>query len=213
MADYAVITLDTTPPRVEFGSAGGTTAGEFFQIAYTSDEPLAWATLISASGQRLALDVAEPGVLSVALPPDIADGWATIEWADDVGNEDQAVPVRLTGAVVQPPAAPPPSQGYPRPDKRPMIRRRLTARSSIIVTSRSRRSEVERTRRLRVPLTVVARTQRRAELHREAHLAVTSRTLRRAKLLAVPGPVAVSSRATIRRRDDPTIEAFLLDLL
>lgn len=213
MSDFFHLLLDTTPPRVEFGDAGGTTAGEFFQIAYTSDEPLALATLIDAGRQRFVLAVGED-TLSVVLPPTTYDGWATIEWADDVGNADrQTAVVRITSAVVPPPVdVPPKPGGPPRPDKRP-IRRRLTARSKITVSTRTRISEGARHLSRRQALTVVARTATRAQLHQEAHLTATSRTSIRVRSQPTTAAIAATSETAIRRRDDPTIEGFLLDLL
>lgn len=214
MTDFFTLLLDTTPPSVEFGDAGGTNAGDFFQIAYTSDEPLEWATLIDAGGQRLPLAVGDT-TLSALLPPTIHDGWATIEWADDVGNEARhAAVVRITSAVVPPPTdVPPKPGGPPRPDKRP-IRRRLTARSTIVVSTRARRRVVRLSHVSRQAATVVTRSTRRAELHRQVDLAaVRSHSAIRVRSQWTTASATVASEAAIRRRDDPTIEAFLLDLL
>jgi hypothetical protein len=216
VTDWLVITLDTTPPRVELGDYSGTNAGDFLQIAYTTDEPLARATLIDAGGQRFDLDTGAPDVLTLLLPADVYDGWATIEWADDVGNADRlAAAVLIHSAVVPPPPTEPPKPGgFPRPDKRPAIRRRrLTARSTIVVTSRSRRATRRQRATHREFVTVVATTRVRTQNVRKSHgLAASSRTTLRIRSASATD-VALTSETAIRRRDDPSIEAFLMDLL
>jgi hypothetical protein len=214
VTDSFSLTLDTTAPAVVFGSAVGTAAGEFFQIAYTTDEPLEWATLVDAAGQHLALTI-DVDSLSVLLPPDVADGWALIQWADDVGNENVLTQVVLLSGVV---AVPEPSTGgMPQARRREVpLRRKLRARSTIVVSSRTRHAVVAepRTVRAREVVTVVSSTSVRADAHYDHDaIAVTARTTIAVGTHRATTSASVATETAIHRRDDPSTEAFLLDLL
>lgn len=214
MSSSFTLVLDTRAPVVVFGAATGTTAGEFLRLPYVTDEPLAEATLRLSNGRVLDLAIGADE-LTVLLPPDAADGLATIRWRDDVGNADTAL-LYITGAIVEPPPVPPPSPIPPPRPKVPM-RKRLSSRSTITARSTTtiRRGSAAQpqTIRRRERLTVVARTRIGvAPVRSRSAVVVTARSQRRAMQTSHTTLTALTS-TRIRRRDDPDIEAILLDLL
>jgi hypothetical protein len=196
-AVLAVSLVDTEAPNVVFGPATGTTAGEFFQIQYTSDEPLAGAELILADGRSLTLAV-RPGTLEVLLPPDTADGWAAIKVWDAAGNErTYPAVVFLTGLPVVPPVGPIPAGGRPR-RARPEPQRRLIRRRSRVLTSD--RTVLLAGRWDLATGVASSRSRLRAELV----------TRERAGELGAAGRLAPTGRSALRReRGTPPIELLV----
>jgi hypothetical protein len=209
----AVLALgDREAPNVTFGASSGTTAGEFFQIEYTSDEPLASAQLILADGRVLELTVAT-GVLSVLLPPDTPEGWASIRVADAAGNaRTYPAVVQLHGAVVPPVPVRPPSHRSLPPRRAVRPRRLVTARSSIAVASSSRLRAREhvtgvaalrsgtRVRRGPAPIRrtrVLGRLRVAGDTHLHVHQATSS-------------IVVTDTTVSVHRRDGPRLEEALL---
>jgi hypothetical protein len=209
----AVLALgDREAPNVTFGASSGTTAGEFFQIEYTSDEPLASAQLILADGRVLELTVGT-GVLSVLLPPDTPEGWASIRVADAAGNSrTYPAVVQLHGAVVPPvPVRPPSYPSLPRRVVRPR-RRLVTVRSSIVVASSSRLRAREHVTGL-VALRSSTRVRRGPAPIRRARVVGRLRVVGATHLhvhQAVPSIVVMDTTVSVHRRDGPRLEEALL---
>jgi hypothetical protein len=138
-----LLKLDTTAPRVTFGAAGGTTAGELLQVSYTIDEPgITSASIRLADGRTLTLEVLSDR-LQVLLPVDTPDGNATVtvHTLDDVGNaRTQTQVVLLHGSIVVPPDQPPdvgPGAFRPAPPFEP-LRERRRGHSVVRSTTRTR---------------------------------------------------------------------------
>lgn len=198
------LVVDLAPPIVEWGAVGGASAGELLQVAYTSDEPIATARLQLADGRWLTMTI-DADRLSVLLPPDTVQGWATVEVADDVGNTATTT-VLLQGVAM--PEGPPRSPGGV-PTRTPTRRRTFTRRSTIAV-SRTTRAVV--TVRERATVVVTSRIEARlvSTTARRRASSVTPRA-RRSTTAALGTRTSLQVNVTrgTRRGDDPEIEALL----
>lgn len=213
------LTLDTHAPLVTWGAVSGTTAGELLQVGYQLDEPeLVSAELVLRDGRHLTMT--DTGLtLEVALPPDTPNGNATIvaHVRDEVLNEaDRQVVVALVGTVVIPePESEPQTPGWPVRPRRPQP----TPAQTKTVRSRTRLRPSAATRigtYSPQPTTAIAssstRTGAAAASRAGWHLEARARTTSSAKV-SRDSTLELSSRATVGRRDGPSIEALLLDLL
>ena len=196
---------------MQWGPAQGATAGELLRLSYSADEPIAQASLRLADGRVLAFAIA-PDELTVLLPADTPDGWATVSWADDVGNQDTRA-IQLRGALVVTP--PPPAVTPPSPPARLRApgraeRHRVIARTRVTVHSRAvtRRAGRDFTD---APVTATARLRAR-RVARVAWPGPTATVVRHASIRQHT-VAAAASTARVRRRDDGDVEALLLDLL
>lgn len=204
-AVLAVALVDADAPNVVFGPAAGTAAGEFFQIQYASDEPLAGAELILADGRSLTLAV-RPDSLEVLLPPDTADGWAAIKVWDAAGNErTYPAVVHLTGLPVVPPVTPP-VPVLPRPAQ-PERRRRLIRGRSRVITSD--RTVLLAWRRDMTTSVGSSRSQLRAELVTRERTSARARLRIDGELGSAERLTATSRSALRRERGTPPIELLV----
>jgi hypothetical protein len=203
------LTLDTTAPTVAVTGSAGTNAGDYLRLGYTTDEPLATASLRLSDARVLALAIS-PSELAVLLPPDTADGPATLLWTDAVGNPGQIVNAVVLSGVVGIPPAEPPTGGMPAPARR-TLRRRLRARVTFTVetTSSTRREQTHRGHLSFTVTTSAAAVARRAPALVEVAVTVVGRPSNTYHAMT---PIDTTVTASVRRRDDPTIEAFLLGL-
>lgn len=206
------VVADRTAPAVTFGAIGGAEAGALLQVAYVSDEPLARAVL-HATGRQLELGVLADR-LEVALPPDWPAGPADIEVFDAAGNA-RRYPAVL--AIVAPVGRPVRGRGggggstFSAPPRRRRVEHRtavsrstLRLRSGSGVATRTASSGAVRTTSRAQVATAVVSADRAA---------VSSRSAARAAVDA-PSTLAVSTIATLRRRDGRALEeALLLELL
>lgn len=214
-----VLTLDTRAPRVTWGPAGGTTAGELLEVLYDVDElGVVDAQLRLADGRQLAMLV-EPGRMSVLLPADTPAGWATVsaQLVDDVGNQDTAATsVLLRGAVVPP--VPRPAPGWPAPAPQLAPTRTVTTSGRLLVVGRT---AVDRSPAATTSMLLVrSNTRRRVaptlaprwRLVSEATVELVSSST----VAAADGrrrALSMSSATRIRRREGTEEEALLLGLL
>lgn len=203
------LVLDTTAPSVSWGAAGGTTAGELLQIAYSADEPIDSADLTLADGRVLAFTIGA-AVLSVNLPADTPAGPADVRVRDDVGNERvYAALIVLQGAIVPTPPAPTPVARTLAPP--PRIRRarlivhvsRARVRSSCTVRARSHNASRARVDR---GSSIAARARRAGGARTATTFRLQSVASSRRRL---QGELAMA----VRRRDGPDQELLVLLLV
>jgi hypothetical protein len=209
--------LDTTAPRVTFGAAGGTTAGELLSITYTIDEPaITDASIRFADNRTLALEVLSDR-LQVLLPPDTPDGNATVtvHTRDDVGNvRTQTQVVLLHGTIVVPPDEPPsiiPAPSPPIPPLREFTRRR--GHAVVRTTTRTRiRAALHDDTRI-IATSGMAITRSPAHFTSEATAITRSRTRVRQRdtsRVRVDETTAISRRFQGRGEEDDLIFLGLL---
>lgn len=208
--------LDTTAPRVTFGAAGGTTAGELLAITYTIDEPaITSASIRLADNRTLALEVLSDR-LQVLLPPDTPDGNATVtvHTRDNVGNvRTQTQVVLLHGTIVVPPEGPPsiPAPSPPIPPLREFTRRR--GHAVVRTTTRTRiRAALHDDTRI-IATSGMAITRSPAHFTSEATAITRSRTRVRQRdtsRVRVDETTAISRRFEGRGEEDDLIFLGLL---
>jgi hypothetical protein len=202
------LVLDTTAPSVSWGAAGGTTAGELLQIAYSADEPIDSADLTLADGRVLMFTIGA-AVLSVNLPADTPAGPADVRVRDDVGNERvYAALIVLQGAIVPVPV--------PTPVARTLAPPPRTRRARLIVHVSRARVRSSCMVRARAHNTSRARVDRRSSIAARARRAGGARTATTFRLQSVAssrrrlqGELAMA----VRRRDGPDQELLVLLLV
>lgn len=209
MPAFTQLVLDTTAPSVSWGAVGGTTAGELLQLAYSADEPIAFADLTLADGRVLVFTIGA-AVLSVNLPADTPAGPADVRVVDDVGNERVYVAlIVLQGAIVPVPTPTPLPRTLAPPlrIRRPRLIRhisRVQVRSSCTVRARTRNAS--RTR-----------VDRRSSIAGRARRAGGARAATTSGLQSVVSSNRQQLRAelelAVRRRDGPDQELLLLWLV
>lgn len=211
----AVIDLDSAAPVIAWGPATGLTAGELLQIAYEIDEPeVIGAELTLVGGTVLTMTVASDR-LTVLLPYDAPAGLATISAyvRDAAGNEAiRSTTVLIAGTIVVIPPAPQSTAPASTPGT---IRRVIPGGIS---SSRARSRTAVSRRAPRRPATAVGRSSYRVvgrRLRGDAlHLTRTAARARSAARVsthrAYHEAAHVRETTTVRRRDGPEIEAWLI---
>lgn len=209
------VRLDTHGPAVGFGAIAGATGGELLQLAYTSDEPIASATLVHGS-RRLALTV-HADRLEAQLPVSWPDGLAAIEVLDDVDNattyadvvDIDSVATGAGGAIGGGSSGFGTGGGGFAEPYRPVVhvavgRSRGVARSSSRVDTRQGR---------RIRASVAARTAvLPVALRARASASTVSRSTVRTGRTHATATTGVTRATVVRRRDGPELEALLLAL-
>lgn len=105
MPSWTTIQLDTTAPVVTWGAVSGAQAGATLSVSYTSNEPIARATLTLPDLTVVEMDV-ELTLVSADIPSSTPSGVATIRVYDDVLNGTDSLEPTIEGET--PPQPPPP---------------------------------------------------------------------------------------------------------
>lgn len=205
-----VLTLDTTAPTVSFGEPTGTTGGELFHIPYTSDEPIAAATLRLRDRRTLTMNVLADA-LEVLLPADTPEGQATVAAADDVGNAATTI-VLLQGVPFVEPVQVQTTPGVPGLRT---TRRRRTRGATLRSRSRAHAGARARTTSDHAELATAVPSST-ADVFTSSRRSSSAAGIATVRILAA-GAHATSAqtvtRGTVERRDGPDTEAALLELL
>lgn len=214
--DSFLLRLDTTAPQITWGAQTGTNAGELLQLGYTLDEPgIVSARLELADGRILPLT--DTGLtLEAQLPVDTPNGPATVRVVvrDDVDNQATRTRVVFLVGVVVIPEGPPPAGGLPTPARRRARpdARVIRVRSSTPTSSSSTLLVLERGK---VGIAVTT-SGRRLSTSLTSASGVTPASRGRVTARRAEGPDSTRTlgrEGTVTRRDGPTTEALLLDLI
>lgn len=202
-------------PRVVFGPAAGTTAGEFFRIKYTTNRPLVSARLVLLDGRELVLTI---GVdeFAVTLPADTPRGFAGIRVTDDDGHTRfyPTVVELFTTAPVRPPRPPafplrrPSNPARPAPVERPAPRV-VTIGTRVRVRTSTRVTVVQLAPLALRPVTATAVRHTRTL---GSEIAALSRAGIRPLYRSEVVYAETASTTRVGRRDGPAIEEMLLVL-
>lgn len=216
MSSSFQLTLDTTAPQITWGAQAGATAGELLQLGYTLDEPgIVSAQLELADGRNLAL--ADTGLtLEAQLPPDTPNGPATVRVVvrDELLNQATRTRTIFLVGVVVIPEGPPAAGGLPSPARRrPQPNARvIRVRSQVPTTSSSTLLVLGQGK---VGIAVATSTRRmRAAAATSSRLGLGSSARLATRRVEGPDSTRTLSReGAVTRRDGPTTEALLLDLI
>lgn len=193
MADWFLLTLDTTHPTVTWGAYGGANAGELFQINYALDElgSVREAWLVDAGGVRVELEDIG-GTLRGLLPDDVFSGYARVyvRVRDDLLNEGERYTTVLLVSPYAPPQADRPSAGPPmgaRPQPRRAEHRTVVTRSVAGASSSD---------------TVTVSTSHTARAGATSRTTVASRPGARGRYVGLPSPRAYGPAVAVASSRD-----------